>query len=230
MTIFPLGDSAVIVSVTEPHAPEAAVRVQAWTAGLQAKKVGGVLDIVPSFATVTVFFDPARVERDADKSARETICGWIRQLGDDIATTAPSPFRMVEIPVCYAPDFAPDMNVVSHRAGVSPEEVVRIHSGPVYEVRAVGFSPGFPYLGGLPEILHTPRRATPRMAVPAGSIGIGGAQTGVYPLPTPGGWNLIGRTPLALFLPEENPPSLLSAGDRVRFVPIDPHEFERLSR
>jgi inhibitor of KinA len=133
--------------------------------------------------------------------------------------------RLVEIPVCYGGEHGPDLEAVAARAGVEPAEAARLHSKAVYTVQAIGFTPGFPYLAGLPAALHAPRRPTPRETVPAGSVGIGGAQTGVYPLASPGGWNLIGRTPLRLFRAEEANPSVLRVGDRVRFRPITVEEF-----
>jgi inhibitor of KinA len=130
------------------------------------------------------------------------------------------------IPVCYGGEFGPDLAEVAAHAGLDEGATSALHSGAKYRVHAVGFAPGFPYLAGLPGKLHIPRRATPRTRVPAGSIGIGGAQTGVYPLSTPGGWRLIGRTPLRLFRPEnETEPALLRPGDRVRFQAISPEEF-----
>jgi len=136
--------------------------------------------------------------------------------------------RTVEIPVCYGDEFGPDLALVAKQAKLPPEEVVKRHAKPEYLVYLVGFAPGFPYLGGLPKELETPRHAKPRMVVPPGSVGIGGAQTGIYPLATPGGWNLIGRTPVKIFRPADNPPVLLRAGDRVKFKVITPAEFDRL--
>jgi len=125
----------------------------------------------------------------------------------------------VEIPVIYGNDAGPDLQVVADHAGLTPQQVVELHSSIDYVVYFIGFQPGFPYLGGLDDRLHTPRRAEPRLSVPAGSVGIGGSQTGIYPLATPGGWQLLGRTPVALFNPRQQPPTLLRPGDSVRFVP-----------
>jgi len=137
--------------------------------------------------------------------------------------------RLVEIPVCYDPEFALDLNDVASQANLTPTKVVDLHSRAEYRVSCIGFVPGFPFLAGLPKELATPRRATPRKEIPAGSVGIGGAQTGIYPLRSPGGWNLIGRTPLHLFDPEKTPPAFLCAGDRVRFRAITREEFEALA-
>jgi inhibitor of KinA len=138
------------------------------------------------------------------------------------------PARLVEIPVCYDEEFAIDLEDVARAAGIPASEVVNLHSGSEYRVSCVGFTPGFPFLSGMPKKLATPRRATPRKDIPVGSVGIGGAQTGIYPLRSPGGWNLIGRTPLRLFDPKGNPPSLLRAGDRVRIRAISRDEFDAI--
>jgi inhibitor of KinA len=143
------------------------------------------------------------------------------------AVTLPEP-RTVDIPVCYEGEMAPDLGDVSAQTGRTVEEVIRLHSGTEYLVYFLGFSPGFPYLGDLPRELASPRLKTPRLRVPAGSVAIGGSQTGIYPVDSPGGWRLIGRTPLPLFSPEKDPPTLLRMGDRVRFVPITSEDFHAL--
>ncbi len=137
--------------------------------------------------------------------------------------------RRVEIPVCYGGELGPDLDDVARTHGLAPEEVIRLHADADYLVYMIGFMPGFAYLGGLPERIATPRRKTPRTAVPAGTVGIGGRQTGVYPLVSPGGWNLIGRTPVKIFDIKRDEPTLLSTGDRVRFRPISRSEFDEAS-
>lgn len=127
--------------------------------------------------------------------------------------------RLVNVPVIYGGEAGPDLLQVADHAGLSAKQVVELHSSREYDVFFIGFQPGFPYLAGLDPRLHMPRRAEPRVAVPAGSVGIGGSQTGVYPLASPGGWQLIGQTPVALFTPQQQPPTLLQPGDKVRFVP-----------
>jgi inhibitor of KinA len=133
---------------------------------------------------------------------------------------------LIEIPVCYIGDLAPDLEEVARHSRLAPGEVIQRHSAPEYRVQCIGFTPGFPFLSGLPPELSTPRRASPRSKVSAGSVAIGGAQTGIYPLQSPGGWNIIGRTPLALFDVRRDPPVFLQAGDRVRLRPISHEEFE----
>lgn len=181
--------------------------------------IAGVVDVVPAFGTVTVFYNLLKLRNY--NSLRAEIEQRIRRLTGGGCASA----REVTIPVCYAEEFAPDLGRVAARAGMTPVDAAALHCRAEYQVGAVGFTPGFPYLIGLPESLHTPRLATPRTMVPAGTVGIGGRQTGIYPLVSPGGWNLIGRTPMVLFNAAESPPERLRVGDRVRFRAISKEEF-----
>jgi inhibitor of KinA len=138
--------------------------------------------------------------------------------------------RLIEVPVCYDEAFAPDLGRISRHAGLTAPQVVDLHWKSKYHVRCIGFTPGFPYLSGLPEILATPRHSAPRKEIAAGSVAIAGTQAGIYPIRSPGGWNVIGRTPLRLFNPEKDPPALLRAGDRVRFRAITRKEFEAVKQ
>jgi KipI family sensor histidine kinase inhibitor len=167
-----------------------------------------------------VHYDPVAWATGADAPG----AAIAQALGARVSATADvvvAPGRLVEIPVRYGGADGPDLGEVAAHAGLTESQVVVLHASVEYDVYMVGFSPGFPYLAGLPERLAMPRRATPRVRVPAGSVAIGGLQTGVYPLASPGGWRLIGRTPLPLFDPRREPPVLLSLGDRVRFVPVE---------
>jgi len=154
---------------------------------------------------------------------------FLRERLTGLAVEALDAPRVVEIPVCYGGDLGPDLDDVARMHELSPDEVVRLHSAAEYLVYMIGFMPGFAYLGGLPERIATPRRKTPRTAVPAGTVGIGGRQTGVYPLVSPGGWNLIGRTPVKIFDIARAEPTLLGTGDRVRFRPMTRAEFDEAS-
>lgn len=220
MTISPLGDSAVVVALGAGLDETALVRVRALAEAIERDCPEGVVDVVPAFASVTVFYDAAhcggyaRLRTEIEARAARAEAALVSQVA-----------RVLEIPVCYGGEWGPDLGDVAARAGVSTEQVVDLHSGADYLVHAIGFAPGFAYLGGLPAALHTARRATPRTSVPAGTVGIGGAQTGVYPLATPGGWNLIGRTPLRMFDAGRTEPALLRAGDRVKFRAISAGEF-----
>ena len=173
--------------------------------------VRGVTNVHPAYASILIDFDPRKIRhRDIERAAAELFAQ---------AASAPLPEpRTVEIPVAYGGADGPDLDAVAALTGHTPDEVVAIHSGAEYLVYFLGFSPGFPYLGGMPESIAAPRLETPRRRVPAGSVAIGGQQTGVYPIASPGGWRIIGRTPLRLFDPDADPPVLLRMGDHVRFV------------
>jgi KipI family sensor histidine kinase inhibitor len=180
--------------------------------------VRAVVNVHPAYASILIDFDPLETgHRDLERAAAELY-------SQSAAAPLPAP-RTVEIPVCYGGEYGPDLDDVAAMCGRSPAEVVAIHSGAEYLVCFLGFSPGFPYLSGMPESIATPRLATPRGRVPAGSVAIGGSQTGVYPVASPGGWRVIGRTPLRLFQPLADPPVLLHMGDHVRFVPISKGDF-----
>jgi KipI family sensor histidine kinase inhibitor len=180
--------------------------------------VRAVVNVHPAYASILIDFDPLEIgHRDLERAAAELYAQ---------AAAAPLPVPLtMEIPVCYGGEYGPDLNDVAAMCGRSPDEVVAIHSGADYLVCFLGFSPGFPYLSGMPESIAASRLATPRRSVPAGSVAIGGRQTGVYPLASPGGWRLIGRTPLRLFQPLADPPVLLRMGDHVKFVPISKGDF-----
>jgi KipI family sensor histidine kinase inhibitor len=175
--------------------------------------VRGVTNVHPAYASILIDFDPRAIRH----------AGLERAAAELLAQAAAAPLpeaRTLEIPVVYGGDDGPDLEAVAALNGHTPDEVVAIHSGAGYLVYFLGFSPGFPYLGGLPETIAAPRLETPRRRVPAGSVAIGGQQTGVYPTASPGGWRIIGRTPLRLFDPAGDPPCLLRMGDHVRFVPL----------
>jgi len=205
LAIHPLGEAALCLSLPAPVSLEQQQRIWQLAAGLA--QVDGVQGLIPGMNNLTLTFDPLATEAQALEQAALAL--WAEP------ARRQQPGRRVEIPVRYD---GPDLADVAAHCRLSPDEVVRRHSAAEYVVYFIGFQPGFAYLGGLDQALHTPRRAEPRVAVPAGSVGIGGAQTGIYPLATPGGWQLIGRTALPLFDPQAEPPTLLAPGDRVRFV------------
>lgn len=177
------------------------------------RSVRGVTNVHPAYASILIDFDPLKIGHFGLRRIAE-------ELYEQAARTPVPEPRTVEIPVAYGGEYGPDLEAVATLAGRSPEEVIAIHSGAEYLVYFLGFSPGFPYLGGMPESIAAPRLETPRRRVPAGSVAIGGRQTGVYPVASPGGWRIIGRTPLRLFDPAADPPVLLRMGDHVRFVPM----------
>jgi inhibitor of KinA len=189
----------------------------------------GFVDLVPAFVSIAVHYDPIGAARRGE-APYEHVVSFLRDrlAGLDVEDLGAP--RIVEIPVCYGDDLGPDLDDVARIHNLTSEEVIELHSGAEYLVYMVGFMPGFAYLGGLPEQIATPRRKTPRTAVPAGAVGIGGRQTGVYPLVSPGGWNLIGRTPVKIFDIAREEPTLLATGDRVRFRPISRAQFEQADR
>jgi inhibitor of KinA len=185
--------------------------------------VAGVRNLHPAYCSLLVKFDALRFSHE---EVEGVLRGYLARLEE---VKLPKP-RQVEIPICYGGEFGPDLEEVAALRGITPEEVVRLHSSTTYRVYFLGFVPGFAYLGELPEDLVTPRLATPRKKVPAGSVGIAGNQTGVYPFATPGGWRLLGRTPVKMFRVDQEDLSLLSIGDRVRFTPISRERFTELEQ
>lgn len=235
MEIVSLGDSAVVIRLSSDFqaAPEQALRaVVATQQALEATAIPGLLECAPAYDSIGLFFDLDQVARAAPIA--DDLTEFIRQrvrcalACHQASDNTPTQHDIHEIPVCYDSAFALDMAAVAQHTGISAPDIVAKHTGAEYRVHSIGFMPGFPYLGGLPPELATPRRANPRTSVPAGSVAIGGTQTGIYPAQSPGGWNVIGRTPLRLFDPGADPPVVLQVGDRVRFVPVGRAEFGRI--
>jgi len=231
MTIEPLGDSALVVRVASELDADPLATINAVLAAAEIIRNAGidaVHDVAPAYTTIGVFYDASRTDDPA--RAFEILKAHLTSL---VASAGTPPTlcasKIVEIPVCYDESFALDLERVAEHTHLSNDEVISRHSGGEYFVHCIGFMPGFPYLGGLPSTLATPRLSTPRTVVPAGSVAIGGNQTGVYPEQAPGGWNIIGRTPIGLFDVTAEPPALLSPGDRVRFRRIQRNEFAGLA-
>lgn len=230
--IVPLGDSALLVRLSDDFSVpnETLEAVLAAQRALEATQLPGVIELAPAYTTVAVFYDPVKARKAG--APIDDVFDWFEERIRTALRSLRAKHgrgRTTEIPVCYDPEFAIDLEHVAHNAGLSPRDVVDLHSRAEYRVSCIGFTPGFPFLSGLSPRLATPRRSTPRKQIPAGSVGIGGTQTGIYPIKSPGGWNIIGRTPLRLLDPAKNPPALLRAGDRVRFCAITRAEFERLA-
>lgn len=215
-SVEPLGDAAWLVRWAETLDPQANRQALALASRLADHRPAVVTDVVPAYASLAVFFSPGTA------SAQETLNWLLENLSTALsslgAKEAPAG-RLVEIPTRYGGEDGPDLEEVASACSLTPRQVISRHSRARYRVACLGFSPGFPYLLGLPPSLQMPRRAVPRLSVPVGSVAIGGAQTGIYPAASPGGWHLIGRTLLPLFSPEQSPPTLLQPGDEVRFVP-----------
>jgi len=220
MKIVSASDSSLLVVFGNVISPALHERVIALFRAFQVRHDPRIRNLHPGYASLLIDFDPLRMTHDE-------LTGIVEQLAISPDLTTAGSSNVITIPVCYEVEFGPDLPDVAQHAGLSAEEVVRLHCAPMYLVYFLGFSPGFVYLGGLPEILHTPRLSTPRPSISGGSVGIAGAQTGIYPVDSPGGWKLIGRTPLRMFDPEATPPTRLQPGDRMRFAAIDRATFEQ---
>ena len=220
--VHPVGDSALLAVFTQRIAPEIGAAVAALNTRVLSANISGVDETVPAFASLMVTYDPLVTDYDAVAAA-------MQKLADvpDADSTAENG-KLVTIPVCYGGEFGPDLPFVARHAGLTEQEVIALHTAPTYRIYMLGFTPGFPYLGGMDPSIAAPRRKEPRIHIPAGSVGIAGEQTGVYPIVSPGGWQRIGRTPLRLFDPQREQPILLSAGAGIRFVPIDEETFRKM--
>ncbi len=207
--VIAAGDRGLLVEFAPDHSPEINALVRGADAALS--RLPGVVETVPAFRSVLLVYDPLAVGFDELVERATSAAQSARPAAEDSGT-------LIEVPVAYGGASGPDLEAVAQATGLSAAEVVRLHTEPTYHVHMLGFAPGFPYLGLLPSPLRLPRRATPRPRVPAGSVGIADAFTGIYPQETPGGWHLLGRTPLRLFDPARTDPCLLRPGDRVRFV------------
>ncbi len=217
------GDRAVFIEFGDVIDPEANQRVIALKLAVETARIRGVVELVPTYRSLLVYFEPLQISAS---ELRETIC----RLHHSAAVHEPPRRKLVKIPVAYGGEFGPDLKVVAKHNNLRAEEVIQIHCRARYLIYMLGFMPGFPYLGGLSPEIATPRKTTPRLKTPAGSVGIAGNQTGIYPIESPGGWQIIGRTPLKLFEPSREPPALLQAGDYLTFVRITPQEFTAIEK
>jgi inhibitor of KinA len=219
----PLGDHAVLIELGEEISPKIQQKVRTISTFFDSGHFDWVMEYVPGYTTVAVFYNPLKI--NAGKLPYAAVCEQLEPLLKGLTVEQAQEARVVEIPVCYGGEFGPDLDDVAKRNGLTPDEVIHIHASGEYLVYMIGFAPGFPFIGGMSEKIAAPRRKDPRLKIPAGSVGIAGKQTGVYPIETPGGWQLIGKTPLKLFTPHNSSPSLLRAGDQVRFKPITRQEY-----
>lgn len=221
--ILTAGDSALLIEFEQKIAPEINAQITAFVHLLKGQHIEGVTDLIPAFASLLINYDP-RVIGYKDLKAR------IEELLKIEVSEEAGDARVFEIPVCYGGEYGPDIANIAENAGLSEQEVIDIHCSKDYLIYMLGFLPGFVYLGGLDERIHTPRLANPRISIPAGSVGIAASQTGIYPLNSPGGWQLLGMTPVKTYDPERETPILVEAGDYIRFVPVTEEEFLNIKK
>ena len=215
-----MGDRALLVELGDAIHPEVNKKVRELFLVLEENKVPGIKDLVPSYRSLMVVYDPLELPL----FTLQNTVGDLWKRTD--ASRLPRP-KMVEVPVLYGGDHGPDLEWVASYHHLSPEAVIRYHTLPTYQVYMIGFTPGYPYLGEVPEAIATPRRQTPRTVVPQGSVAIAQRQTGIYPVQSPGGWHILGWTPLKLFAADKWPPSLLEMGDLVKFISIQEEEISK---
>ena len=222
MRFLPAGDLAVSAELGEEISAEVNTRVRALEYLVDQKALPGVVETVPSYRSLLVYYDPSVVGYDA-------LCAQLAALAEQATTTAMPPAREVELPCCYEGELGTDLEAAAARLGLSVDELVALHAGAEYLVYFIGFTPGLPYMTGAPERLTIPRLDTPRVKVPAGSVAIGGTQCCIYSVESPGGFWLLGRTPVRLYDPDAAEPILLRPGDRVRFHQIDRRQFDEVA-
>ena len=219
--ILTAGDSSILVEFGKVISPEINRKITATVQLMKMQHIEGVVDIIPAFCSLLINYDPRVI-------SYEEITERMQHLLKMDAKMDEGKKKIYEIPVCYGGEYGPDIANIAEHAGLTEEEVIKIHSSRDYLIYMLGFLPGFCYLGGLDERIHTPRLANPRIKISAGSVGIGGSQTGIYPLDSPGGWQLMGMTPVKTYDPDREVPILLEAGDYIRFIPIDEEEYNRI--
>jgi inhibitor of KinA len=221
MTVLPISEKAVTVTFGHAIDPAVHARVLGLSDWLHANPFPGMVAVMPAYTTATVYFDPQEVRKQWGViSPARAVAGMLEQVLPDIPPREQAPGVVTEIPVRYGGEYGPDLSLVARRLRLAEADVIRLHTEAVYTVYMIGFLPGFPYMGPLAPALELPRRESPRMRVPAGSVAIAGPQTGVYPQASPGGWHLIGMTEMTLFDPNVHPPCPLESGGQVRFVAL----------
>ena len=218
---LPAGDQSLLMEFGNEISPEINFKIRNTVKAIDDSQIDAIWELIPTYRSIQIFYDPLKIDYHA-------LVASLDELVSSMETGELDSLRIVEIPTVYGGEFGPDIEFVAKNSGLDVDEVIRIHSSQDYLIYMLGFTPGFSYLGGMDERIATPRLESPRTKIPAGSTGIAGSQTGIYPIDSPGGWQLIGRTPLALYNPQDDPPVLLKAGDYVRFVPIDEIEYARL--
>ena len=227
-TVSPLGDESVVIQLSESISVETQTHIGAIAVYLDNHPISGMVEYIPAYTTIAIFYNAVDVlaENHSDgTNAFDIVQREIEKMVSQLPENPETESNVIEIPVCYGGEFGPDLEVVARHNNLSEQEVIDTHANGDYMVYMIGFAPGFPFIGGMSEKIATPRKDSPRLQIPAGSVGIAGSQTGVYPIETPGGWQLIGRTPIKLFRPDEEVPILLKSGDSIRFFPISEQAY-----
>ena len=220
-SILTAGDSSLLIQFGNEISPEINQKIKATVQLMREQHIEGVLDVIPAFCSLLINYDPRVISYSEITKRMKKLLKAETKVGEEKK-------KVFEIPVCYGGKYGPDLAYIAEHAGMTEEEVIALHSSKDYLIYMLGFLPGFCYLGGLDERLHTPRLATPRIKIDAGSVGIGGSQTGIYPMDSPGGWQLMGMTPVKTYDPEREVPILVEAGDYIHFVPVDEEEYLRI--
>lgn len=219
--ILTAGDSSLLIEFGNEISPEINRRIAAVVELMREQHIEGVVDVIPAFCSLLVNYDPRVAGYEKMKKRLESLVRVDIKVGQ-------TKRKIFEIPVLYGGEYGPDLASIAGHAGIGEDEVIAIHSSKDYLIYMLGFLPGFCYLGGLDERIHTPRLSNPRLRIRAGSVGIGGSQTGIYPLDSPGGWQLMGMTPVKTYDPERETPILVEAGNYIRFVPIDEKQYKQI--
>lgn len=217
------GDSAIIMEFGNEISKEINAKIRSTITKIENANIDGIIELVPTYRSITILYSPLKI-----KYAK--LVELLKTFENSDVGTSEEKVRLIEIPTVYAGEYGPDIEFVSENAGLSSEEVINIHTGTDYLVYMMGFAPGFTYLGGMDKRIETPRLKTPRLKIPGGSVGIAASQTGMYPSESPGGWQLIGRTPLKLYDETNDPPVFINAGDYIRYVQVDEEEYNKIKQ
>ncbi|MBR1856414.1 MAG: 5-oxoprolinase subunit PxpB [Oribacterium sp.] len=216
--IVPEGDASLLIQFEQVISPEVNQKIAAAAKLIRAQQISGIIDMIPTYCSLLINYNPLVI-------SYETLYKRVESIVRMESHSEAGKKKVWEIPVVYGGAYGPDLGAIAEHAGISEEEVIKIHSSQDYLIYMLGFLPGFTYLGGLDEKIHTPRLASPRVRIPAGSVGIGGSQTGIYPMDSPGGWQLMGMTPVKTYDPDRETPILVEAGDYIRFVPVTEEKY-----
>lgn len=218
---IPAGDKSVVMEFGNSIKPEINAKIRNMVTAVEENSIKGILEIIPTYRSILIIYDPLQIQYNS-------LVKYLKETLNRLGNASEDVTRIVELPTVYGGEYGPDIEFVANHNNLTVEEVIKLHSSTDYLLYMLGFTPGFGYLGGMSKKIETPRLQVPRTKIPAGSTGIAGSQTGIYPIDSPGGWQLIGRTPVKLYDPLSTPPILLNAGDFVRFIPVSEEEYLKI--